>query len=128
MLRLTSANGSPVSVRAARILMAMRTLAKHLFESGSKFARSALEAHGNSVSDIFALHAGVSLELLAEARVAELNPALLASPKSSKEALIWIAREEHDLGAFPRGLKTSSLLELLDLMKVLDSPLEKDAN
>lgn len=55
-------------------------LQNDLLESAKRFARSALRARSDRQYDVFFLHAGIAIELLAKAFLASKNPAFIARP------------------------------------------------
>jgi hypothetical protein len=58
-----------------------------LFEGAGKFAWSALEAHARKDMEVFLLHAGVSIERLAKAALAQKSPFLLMEMKGKDDTL-----------------------------------------
>lgn len=84
--------------------------------------RSALEAYDQGESSVFLLHAGIALEHLLKARLANLNPALL-SKGGKPQSAIWFADESKHDGVIPTDLRTISLDESLTLVRAIGVPL-----
>ncbi|MFE0451588.1 hypothetical protein ACFW2D_09905 [Streptomyces sp. NPDC058914] len=62
-----------------------------LFSGARKFAHSALDALSKDDEEVFLLHAGVSIERLAKAVLAQKNPFLLMEMKGNDDVLFQIA-------------------------------------
>lgn len=102
-----------------------------LFPGARKFAHSALDALSKDDEEVFLLHAGVSIERLAKAVLAQRSPFLLLEMKGNEDALFQIAGLEQAkkirtigaaqaitrlkrLGVLPQ-VKDSELDELIEL-------------
>jgi hypothetical protein len=93
----------------------MRTLAGRLYESATRFLHAALRAedvHGH----LPLLHAATAIEHLAKARLAEINPLLLADAKQSPSVLLWLADETKHALPMPRGLRTIGLDRAIEIV------------
>ncbi|TJZ93210.1 hypothetical protein [Actinacidiphila oryziradicis] len=64
--------------------------ASRLLMGAERFARSAMDAHTKDDSEVFLLHAGVSIERLAKAVLAETSPFLLMEMKGSDDTLFHL--------------------------------------
>ncbi|MCX5426167.1 hypothetical protein [Streptomyces sp. NBC_00078] len=71
--------------------MRIYEICDNLFSGAQRFARSAMDAHANDDEEIFLLHAGVSIERLAKAVLADREPFLLMEMKGSDDVLFQFA-------------------------------------
>jgi hypothetical protein len=96
----------------------MKVLAERLFKSARLFLQSALAAYDSQEAHVFLLHGGTALEHMLKARLAELNPALLAK-KDSVPSLAWFADETKHTGPTSIEMRTITMEEALALASAI---------
>lgn len=101
----------------------MNVLAERLFKSAQHFAESALVAYDRGDVHVFLLHAGTALEHLSKARLAELNPVLIAK-RDHVQSLVWFA-DESKQAAQAIDTRTITLDEALVLLSALKAPISQ---
>ena len=94
----------------------MRVLATTLADSAKRFVAATIKAFIDGEPLVGLLHAGVGLEHLAKARLAEINPLLLADGKLDPSVLFWLADESKHQGPAPKALRTIGLERALVLV------------
>jgi hypothetical protein len=100
----------------------VKALAQSLYQSGRLFVDSSLAAYDRVEPHVFLLHAGIALEHLLKARLADLNPALVAK-RDHVASLVWFADETKHGGMAPVEMRTITLDEALALVTALGVPL-----
>lgn len=95
----------------------MRALAQRLYESARTFLLAALKAEADGQMGLFLLHAGTAIEHLSKARLADINPLLIADGKLPPATLLWLADETKHDKPVPGSLRTIGLERALDLVK-----------
>src|SRR3954463_15703320 len=100
----------------------MKVLAGRLVNSSRLFLEAALTAYDSQEAHLFLLHAGTSLEHLAKARLAELNPALVAK-RDHFPSLVWFADETKHGVPVPPELRTVTFDDAVGLLTLLGVPI-----
>jgi hypothetical protein len=98
----------------------IKALATRLLDSGSALLQSALRAFQNEDWTAFVLQSAAALEHLTKARLAAMNPALLAD-RNHVPSLVWFADESKHTDQYPSELRTISMEFSLELMYRMES-------
>lgn len=96
-------------------------LASRLYKSAKQFTESAVVAYDRGEAHVFLLHAGTALEHLLKARLAELNPLLIAK-RDHVPSLVWFA-DETKHAVHPAEMRTITLDEAFNLAMAIKAPL-----
>lgn len=102
-------------------LTRVRMLASRLYQSAKQFTESVIVAYDRGEAHVFLLHAGTALEHLLKARLAELNPALIAK-RDHVPSLVWFADEQKH-SVHPAEMRTITLDEALSLVTAIKVPI-----
>lgn len=102
----------------------MGEVSKHLMASGARFCQSAMAAYDKDEWNVFTLHAGTALEHIIKARLAALNPALIAK-RDHPTSLLWFADNEKHNEPMHAELRTIGLDECINLAVLLNRELAK---
>ena len=95
----------------------VKQLSSRLYDSGSSFLGSALDALEDTKVPTFLLHAGTAVEHLVKAGLAELNPLLLSADRQKADHLVWLADEAKHNQPAPDGLRTIGLDRALEISR-----------